>query len=206
MFENLSHDFPQRIIYRRTADASVTARIEGTVKGEARGRDFPYTRCAQLSDTCRAEPWRPTYCACYDPPRRALRRIATVGRPRSRHLSAIWELEAGDDALAEPIFPDGRVEIVVHLGARPRRRRRRSWPQPEVMVVGQMTAALRLQPTAQACMPSGSASPQQARRTWLGAPLHECTDAIHGLERDRQPRGGRPFAMRCIEAALCSRR
>ena len=45
VFENLSHDFPQRIIYRRNADASITARIEGTVKGEARGRDFPYRRC-----------------------------------------------------------------------------------------------------------------------------------------------------------------
>jgi hypothetical protein len=46
VFENLAHDFPQRIIYRRNADATVTARIEGTVKGEARGRDFPYRRCA----------------------------------------------------------------------------------------------------------------------------------------------------------------
>jgi hypothetical protein len=46
VFENLSHDFPQRIIYRRDADASITARIEGTVNGEARSRDFPYRRCA----------------------------------------------------------------------------------------------------------------------------------------------------------------
>jgi hypothetical protein len=46
VFENLSHDYPQRIIYRRNADASIAARIEGTVNGEARGRDFPYRRCA----------------------------------------------------------------------------------------------------------------------------------------------------------------
>ena len=45
VFENPSHDFPQRISYRRNPDATVTARIEGTVRGEARGRDFPYTRC-----------------------------------------------------------------------------------------------------------------------------------------------------------------
>jgi hypothetical protein len=45
VFENLAHDFPQRVIYRRNTDGSVTARIEGTVKGETRGRDFPYTRC-----------------------------------------------------------------------------------------------------------------------------------------------------------------
>lgn len=46
VFEHPSHDFPQRIIYRRNPDATVTARIEGTVRGEARGRDFPYRRCA----------------------------------------------------------------------------------------------------------------------------------------------------------------
>ena len=46
VFENPSHDFPQRIIYRRNADGTITARIEGTVKGAARGRDFPYGRCA----------------------------------------------------------------------------------------------------------------------------------------------------------------
>lgn len=45
VFENLAHDFPQRIIYRRNADGTLTARIEGTVKGEVRGRDFPYRRC-----------------------------------------------------------------------------------------------------------------------------------------------------------------
>ena len=46
VFENLAHDFPQRIIYRRNRRRRVTARIEGTVKGESRGRDFPYSRCA----------------------------------------------------------------------------------------------------------------------------------------------------------------
>ena len=44
-FENLAHDFPQRIIYRRNADGTLTARIEGTVKGDVRGRDFPFRRC-----------------------------------------------------------------------------------------------------------------------------------------------------------------
>ena len=46
VFENPTHDFPQRVIYRRNPDATVTARIEGTVNGEARGRDFPYSRCS----------------------------------------------------------------------------------------------------------------------------------------------------------------
>ncbi len=45
VFEDLAHDFPQRIIYRRQDDGSMTARIEGTMNGQARGRDFPYRRC-----------------------------------------------------------------------------------------------------------------------------------------------------------------
>ena len=47
VFENPAHDFPQRVIYRRNTDGTITARIEGTIKGEARGRDFPYRRCGE---------------------------------------------------------------------------------------------------------------------------------------------------------------
>jgi hypothetical protein len=44
VFENLQHDFPQRVIYfLHTAD-SLIARIEGTLNGNERGRDFPYRR------------------------------------------------------------------------------------------------------------------------------------------------------------------
>jgi Domain of unknown function (DUF6265) len=46
VFENPTHDFPQRIIYRKSAHGSVTARIEGTINGKARGIDFPFKRCA----------------------------------------------------------------------------------------------------------------------------------------------------------------
>src|SRR5260221_603696 len=37
VFEDLAHDFPQRIIYRRNADGSVTARTEGERNGQIRG-------------------------------------------------------------------------------------------------------------------------------------------------------------------------
>mgnify|MGYP006137909635 CR=1 FL=1 len=43
-FEDKAHDFPQRIIYRRVGADSVVARIEGTVRGQARGVDFPFAR------------------------------------------------------------------------------------------------------------------------------------------------------------------
>ena len=43
VFENLSHDFPQRIRYRRGTDR-LDARIEGALDGKARGIDYPYVR------------------------------------------------------------------------------------------------------------------------------------------------------------------
>jgi hypothetical protein len=43
VFENPTHDFPQRIIYRRNGDA-MQARIEGKMNGQERGVDFPFTR------------------------------------------------------------------------------------------------------------------------------------------------------------------
>lgn len=43
VFENPAHDFPQRIIYKRSGNR-LNARVEGTVDGKARGIDFPYAR------------------------------------------------------------------------------------------------------------------------------------------------------------------
>ena len=44
VFENLDHDFPQRIIYRLQAEGKLTGRIEGKVNGEAKAVDFPLQR------------------------------------------------------------------------------------------------------------------------------------------------------------------
>jgi hypothetical protein len=46
VFENLAHDFPQRIIYRWPDHDTMIARIEGQIGGQARSVDFPYKRCA----------------------------------------------------------------------------------------------------------------------------------------------------------------
>ena len=40
VFENLAHDFPQRIIYRPDAAQGMLARIEGMAKGKLKGIDF----------------------------------------------------------------------------------------------------------------------------------------------------------------------
>ena len=44
VFENASHDFPQRILYQREPDGSLLARIEGQQKGTAHAIDFPMRR------------------------------------------------------------------------------------------------------------------------------------------------------------------
>lgn len=44
VFENPSHDFPQRVLYRRDAPDRLVARIEGTRNGQLRGIDFPMQR------------------------------------------------------------------------------------------------------------------------------------------------------------------
>jgi len=45
VFEDLAHDFPQRVIYQRLGPDAVTGRIEGQIGGQAKSVDFPYKRC-----------------------------------------------------------------------------------------------------------------------------------------------------------------
>ena len=45
-FENPTHDFPQRVIYRRHGADSLIGRVEGRRGGSLRGVDFPYARVA----------------------------------------------------------------------------------------------------------------------------------------------------------------
>ena len=44
-FENRSHDFPKRILYKREGDA-LTAAIEGPMNGQNRRIDFPYRKAS----------------------------------------------------------------------------------------------------------------------------------------------------------------
>lgn len=44
VFENPSHDFPQRVSYRSNPDGSLHARIEGISQGRQRSIDFPMLR------------------------------------------------------------------------------------------------------------------------------------------------------------------
>jgi len=46
VFENLEHDFPQRVGYQRLGADELMAWIEGTRDGKTRRVDFPYRRAA----------------------------------------------------------------------------------------------------------------------------------------------------------------
>lgn len=44
VFENLEHDFPQRVMYRLEKPGSLTARIEGMQNGKLKGINFPMSQ------------------------------------------------------------------------------------------------------------------------------------------------------------------
>lgn len=44
VFENINHDFPQRIIYQKLSKDSLFARIEGTVDGEDQFEEYRYVK------------------------------------------------------------------------------------------------------------------------------------------------------------------
>lgn len=44
VFENPTHDFPQRVIYRKVPDG-LFARVEGTINGKLRGEDYSFGHC-----------------------------------------------------------------------------------------------------------------------------------------------------------------
>ena len=44
VFENLRHDFPQRISYKRLSDTSIVAAVEGTQNGQPRKEEFAYVK------------------------------------------------------------------------------------------------------------------------------------------------------------------
>jgi hypothetical protein len=44
VFENPTHDFPQRVIYRKVPDG-IAARVEGMLNGKLRSEDYAYQRC-----------------------------------------------------------------------------------------------------------------------------------------------------------------
>ena len=104
----------------------------------------------------------------------------------------LWELEGDGSAFTEPIFPDGRIELVVHLGDRPRLRGD-AGVQPRAMIVGQMLTATRLECDGR-MHAIGVRFTSNGARAWLRLPLRQITSRIedaHGV---------------CGSAASCVRR
>jgi hypothetical protein len=54
VFENLDHDFPQRIIYWSEADDTLTARIEGSEDGKDKSSEWTWARAS--GPACNLEP------------------------------------------------------------------------------------------------------------------------------------------------------
>ena len=47
VFEDPAHDFPTRISYQLQSDGHLTAAIEGTMNGQSRRLEYPYTACGK---------------------------------------------------------------------------------------------------------------------------------------------------------------
>jgi AraC-like DNA-binding protein len=98
-------------------------------------------------------------------------------------VRVVWTLEhEGDPPPAERIFPDGCMELVFHLAdpfaalddAAPR-------AQPGAFLVGQMTRALRVRPSARARVVGVRFQPGGAY-PFLRVPQHELTGALPSLD------------------------
>lgn len=95
-------------------------------------------------------------------------------------VQCLWELQGDADVFDEPVFPDGRIEIVIHLGAPPIRAGAAA-PQPRMMIAGQMTSAITLSAVEPTHVIGIRFTPLGARR-WLYAPLDEYTNRFVSLD------------------------
>jgi AraC-like DNA-binding protein len=114
--------------------------------------------------------------------------------PLDRVVHCFWFLRGTSDGAVQPVVPDGRAEIVVHLGepfaqldtAGQARR------QETMLVSGQLTGAITLAPSREVDV-VGIRFRTASARTVLGLALHELTDAVASLN-DVAPRLGRALA------------
>jgi AraC-like DNA-binding protein len=97
-------------------------------------------------------------------------------------LRCLWSFE-DEDAGAEPqrIVPDGRCELIVHVGS-PYRERGAAEPQGRVVFAGQLTRPLWLEATGPASVIGARFHPAAARR-FLDMPMDRATDARLDLAR-----------------------
>lgn len=105
--------------------------------------------------------------------------------PLASRVECLWSLEVGDTDSLEPtrVFPDGCVELIVHVGP--------PWwwrpgpgdleRQPEAFVVGQLTRPFELAP-ARGGNAVGARLRAAGTRAVLGADPDRCTDRVVPLE------------------------
>jgi len=107
--------------------------------------------------------------------------------PLARSLECLWTLERDGDAATdapttpERVLPDGTVELVVHFATPFEEERAGRWlRQPRAFVVGPMSRALRLRPTAGARV-LGIRMRSTGAASLVRAPLRELADRVLAL-------------------------
>ena len=87
--------------------------------------------------------------------------IRRPGRPLGQIVDRLWHVEStASQAEPDTICPDGRAEIIVHVGAPMRERRNGSErPQPRHLLVGQMERPVTVAPTGAVRMVGATLAP-----------------------------------------------
>lgn len=98
-------------------------------------------------------------------------------------VHCFWFLEGAGDGCPEPVIPDGRAEIIFHLGARFERHTIGAHPtiQPRAMIVGQLTAPMTIAHRGYARVAAVRLQPA-ALRSVIGADATDVADDAFDLD------------------------
>jgi len=89
-------------------------------------------------------------------------------------VHCIWSFQDGDGTDVQPIIPDGRPELIIHLGA-PYREVGKASVQPRALLAGQLTQPLHLQATGPVDIIGVRFRPDGAR-AFLGHTMEQTTN------------------------------
>ena len=111
----------------------------------------------------------------------------------ARHVKCVWRLQgpASEHTVPEPVIPDGCVEIVLNLGDPFLRHRGpgQRQAQPLLLVAGQLTEAITIEPSGRVDLLGVRFHPWSAA-AFLGVSARELQDEVLGLDEVRPELAG----------------
>lgn len=100
-------------------------------------------------------------------------------------VHCVWRFKAPQETDSQPIVPDGRPELIIHLGVSYRETDKTD-PQPRILLAGQLTKPLTLVPQGPTDILAVRFRPDGARAVF-GADMHHATDRRIDFEAIQPP-------------------